>query len=121
MLQATNAPFSILDKHDLHFRELDVVSSTLHKDDVGEQRKGAPVLEVEHENIFWESGLLGYSTPRYFQRAVFFYRGLHFALRGFHKHYDLISSLILFSTSVYNSSVYYQYWYIRTINIDLKT
>ena len=116
VLQANNAPFSILDRHDARFRELfntlDVVSSTLHKEGVGAKRKSAPVIEVEHENMFWDSGLLGYSSPRSLQTAVFFYVGLHFALRGFQEQYDLVpSQLSRFppDSSVYDSSVYYQY------------
>ena len=116
VLQANKAPFSILDKHDLRFRELfntlDVVSSTLHREGVGARRKSASVIEVEHENLFWECGLLGYSSPRALQRAVFFYLGLQFALRGVQEQYDLVPSQLCrfpLDTSVYNSSVYYQY------------
>ena len=116
VLQANKAPFSILDKHDLRFRELfntlDVVSSNLHREGVGAHRKSAPVISVDHENLFWERGLLGYSTPRTLQRAVFFYVGLQFALRGVQEQYDLVpSQLCRFpaDTSIYDSSVFYQY------------
>ena len=116
VLQANKALFSILDKHDLQFRELfntlDVVSSTLHREGVGARRKSAPVIEVEHENLFWECGLLGYSSPRALQRAVFLYLSLQFALRGVQEQYDLVPSQLCrfpLDTSVYNSSVYYQH------------
>lgn len=93
-LQSNNAPFSIIDKHDIRFRELfntlDLVSSTLHREGVGAVKKSACIIEVEHENLFWEKKLLGYSTPRTLQRAVFFYVGLHFALRGVQEQYDLV-------------------------------
>ena len=116
MLQSNKAPFSILDKHDTRFRDLfntlDLVSSTLHREGVGAEKKSAPIIEVEHENLFWEKNLLGYSTPRTLQRAVFFYVGLHFALRGVQEQYDLVPHQFARfppDASVYDSSVYYQY------------
>ncbi len=115
-LQRNGAPFSILDKHDLRFRELsntlDVVSSTLHREGVGAERKSASVITIEHETLFWEMGLLGFSSPRILQKSVFFYLGLHFALRGIQEQYDLVPQQVSRfppDTTVYDSSVYYQY------------
>ena len=75
MLQTNKAPFSVLDKHDIRFRELfntlGLVSSSLHREGIGADKKSTPIIEVEHENLFWEKKLLGYSTPRTLQRAVF--------------------------------------------------
>ena len=116
MIQNNKAPFSVLDKHDIRFRELfntlDLVSSTLHREGIGADKKSAPIIEVEHENLFWEKKLLGYSTPRTLQRAVFFYVGLHFVLRGVQEQYDLVPrqfSRFPPDASVYDSSVYYEY------------
>ncbi len=93
-LQRNRVPFSVLDKHNLWFHEsfntLDHVSSTLHREGVGAERKSAAVIEFEHENVFWETGLLCCSSPRALQKTVFIYHGLHFALRGVQEQYDLV-------------------------------
>ncbi len=74
-LQRNRVPFSVLDKHNVRFRELfntlDVVSSTLHREGVVAERKSAAVIEFEHENVFWETGLLCCSSPRALQRLGF--------------------------------------------------
>ena len=49
---------------------------------------------------------------KFFKRSVFFYVGLHFALRGVQEQHDLSpQQFIRFppDVSVYNSNVYYQY------------
>ena len=38
---------------------LDSVTSDLHKDGVGAMCKSAPVITLEHENLFFDSGSLG--------------------------------------------------------------
>ena len=45
-------------------------------------------INMEHEKMFWELGLLGYSSPKVLQRSVFFYVELHFALRGVQEQHD---------------------------------
>ena len=50
---------------------LDVVNSTLHREGVGIQKKHAAVI-TDRKQKFWDKGLLGYSSPRILQRAVFF-------------------------------------------------
>jgi len=55
---------------------LDVISCTLHKEGHGTNKKHAAVISVDHEQVFWDKGMLGYSEPRILQRAVFFYVGL---------------------------------------------
>lgn len=111
-----SAPFSILDKGNPAFKELhltlDRVTSDLHREGVGVNRKSAEVITIEHENIFWEKQLLGYETPKALQRAVFFAVGLNFVLRGVQEHHDLTpQQLIRYppDTSVYSEDVYYQY------------
>ena len=48
-LQSNKAPFSVLDKHDIQFHELfntlDLVSSTLHREGIGADKKSAPIIE----------------------------------------------------------------------------
>ena len=58
------------------------VTSDLHKDGVGAMCKSAPVITLEHENLFFDSGSLGQSSPSCLQNTGFFYVGLHFILRG---------------------------------------
>ena len=75
-LQRNQAPFSVLDKSDSRFRDLlrtlDSLTCKLHKDGVGVVKQSAKVISIEHEDIFWEKGLLGFSTPNTLQRTVFF-------------------------------------------------
>ena len=62
--------------------------------------------------MFWEKKLLGYSSPRALQHAVFFCVGLHFALRGVQEQYDLVPhQFVRFPTDVaiYDRNVYYEY------------
>lgn len=91
---------------------LDVICSDLHRQGIGAEKHSAPVIKVEDERMFWEMGLLGYGSPKVLQRSVFFYVGLHFALRGVQEQHDLTpQQFVRFppDVSVYNSSVYYQY------------
>ena len=70
------------------------------------------VLIPTLEDIFWQKGLLGFSTPKVLQRTVFFYVGLNFVSRGVQEQQDLIPSQfsrVLQDRSVYNTKVYYQY------------
>ena len=115
-LQRNEAPFSVLDKSDSRFRDLlrtlDSVTCKLHKDGVGVVKHSARVITVEHEDVFWEKGVLGYSTPRTLQRTTFFYIGLNFALRGVQEQHDLVPSQfhrVPEDNSVYDESVYYEY------------
>ena len=95
VFQKNRAPFSILDKCNENVRDLfntlDLVRSSLHRESVGAVRKSAPIIEVEHESLFWEMKLLGYSSPRILQNTVFFY--VRFPP----------------DTTVYNSCVFYEY------------
>ena len=116
VLQSNQAPFSVLDKGDYRFRNLlktlDSLSSELHSAGIGASKNSAKVIEVEDENMFWQKGILGYSTPKILQRTVFFYVGHNFVLRGIQEQYDLVISQftrVPQDTSVYNQSVYYEY------------
>ena len=116
VLQSNKAPFSVLNRGDVRFRELvntlDSVSSKLHSEGVGVSKDSAVVIDVKHEDLFWEKGLLGYSTPKVLQVTVFFYVGLNFVLRGVQEQYNLVPSQfkrIPSDCSIYNDDVYYQY------------
>ena len=116
VLQSNQAPFSLVDKGDSRFRPLlktlDSLSSELHRSGVGAIRNSAKVIEIEHERIFWEKGLLGMSTPKILQRTVFFYVGLNFVLRGVQEQHDLIRSQFVRvpqNLQVYDESVFYEY------------
>ena len=116
VLQNNEAPFSVVDKGDPQFRPLlktlDSLSSELHRGGVGATKNSAKVIELEHESLFWEKGLLGMSTPKILQRTVFFYVGLNFVLRGVQEQYDLIPSQFVRvpqDMQRYNESVYYEY------------
>ena len=54
-------PFNIFDKDDLRFCELrNTVCVELRKEGIGADV--SPVITSEHENIMWESGLLGFES-----------------------------------------------------------
>lgn len=116
VLQSNGAPFSVLDKADHRFRDLlktlDTVSSELHKHGVGATKHSAEVIDPEHEDVFWEKGLLGFTTPKVLQHTVFFYVGLNFVLRGVQEWYELVLSQLIRipdDRSIYNGTVYYDY------------
>ncbi len=93
ILKDSKVPFSILNKTDQHFsdlqRTLDSITSDLHREGVGLAKKSATVITFQHEYLFWEKGILGLDTPKALQRAVFYYVGLQFVLRGIQEHHDL--------------------------------
>ena len=67
------------------------------------------MIDLDHEDIFWQKGLFGFSSPKILQCTVFFYVGLNFVLRGVQEHYDLIPSqftCIPKYKTIYNMSVY---------------
>ena len=74
--------------HDL-MRTLNSVSSELHHEGIGPQRKIASVITYKDENALWERGLLGDDSPRILQHTVFYYAGMHFCSRGIQEQYDM--------------------------------
>ena len=121
--------FGILDKNDTRFLDLhqtlDTINSQLHREGIGVATKHASVLTIEDEDLCWEKGSLGYSTPTVLQHTVFFYTGMHFVLRGVQEHHDLMVSQLKrvpVETSVYDATVYYQYTeYISKNNLHRFT
>ena len=75
ILHSNRASFSVLDKGDPRFRDLlkilDTLTSELNRQGIGATKNSAKVIEAEHEDLFWEISLLGYSTPKLLQRTVF--------------------------------------------------
>ena len=74
-IQRNKAPFSVLDKNDARFRDLqktlDSLSSKLHRQGLGATRNSAKVIDPVHEELFWKKSLFGYSSPKILQRTVF--------------------------------------------------
>ena len=115
-MQKNKATFSILDKGDHRFQglhlTLDTVSSELHRQGIGALRKSAADTLPDHEELFWERGLLGTSSPTVIQHTLFFYTGLQFVVRGVQEQQDLVPSQFVHfpaDHSVYSEHVYYQY------------
>ena len=128
-LTKNGAHFSIMDKSDRRFRQLhltlDSVSSELHRSGVGADKKSAVVISSEVENMCWNVGSLGWSSPRILQQTVFFYTGLQFVLRGVTEQHDLkVAQLtrVPLDRGVYSSDVFYEYTeYISKNNLHRFT
>ena len=72
----------------------------------------AQVIYPKHEDLFWERGLLGFSSLKVLQYTVFFYIGMNFVLRGIQEQHDLVPDQLVripANGNVYVDSVYYQY------------
>ena len=71
---------------DYQFKELkrvcDAVFKKLHSEGIGSTKKSASVLGPEEEKKLWDTGVINLSTPVGLLRAVFFYNGKNFCLRG---------------------------------------
>ena len=116
VMQASKVPFNFFDKGDQRFRELhltlDTVSSELHRNGIGATRNSAQVISTQDEELFWDKGCLGISSPVVLQRTVFFYVGLHFVLRGVQEQHELVPQQFVRNPSdrtIYSADVYYQY------------
>ena len=77
---------NFLDQKDGRFRELigtcESVFRILRQSGIGANPQKAAAISKEEENILWETGILSCSMPKSLQRAVFFYMGKDFCLRG---------------------------------------
>jgi len=54
----------------------------LHSKRIGIEMKVTPVISVNEEDKLWASGMLSMDSPIGLLKAVFFYNGKHFCLRG---------------------------------------
>ena len=114
VLHTNKVPFNIFDKDDLRFREvrytLDTLCVELRKEGIGADVSHVPVITSEHENIMWESGVLGFEPPEALLRAVFVTVRMHFSLRGGQEHYDLkVEQFTRVPTEGYSKEVHYKY------------
>ena len=80
-----NTP-KLLDKsisiyRDLH-RTCDAVYRQLHSDGIGMNVQHSEPFTIEEEGMMWKSGVLSVSNPKSLQRAIFYYVGKHFCVRG---------------------------------------
>ena len=61
---------------------LDSVCSSLHIQGIGAKTNSASVISYENEDVFWETGVISFKSPKNLLNMVFFYVGLHFCFRG---------------------------------------
>ena len=117
MMQTDKFPFNFFDKGDQRFRELhltlDTINSELHRNRIEATCNSAQVISSEDEELFWEKGYLGTSSPIVLQRTVFFYVGLHFVLRGVQEQHDLVST----STMAATDCSLFRHSFVNTIDI----
>ena len=77
---------NFFDKNDPSFFTFNVTLDNLFKnlrsEGVGATSKHTQGISAEEENLLWTSGVLNDSTPLGLLRAVFFYNGKCFCLRG---------------------------------------
>lgn len=92
--------FNIMDTKDQLFQRLHAVRDTvyhaLHKEGVGTTREQARIITYEEKEQLWVLGILGTHTPQALLNAVFYYNGLHFALRGGQEHRELKRSQLAY-------------------------
>ena len=82
--------FSKSDTNFVSFRNtMDSVFRKLREDGVGVNKKHAKPFSKAEESQLWDSGVLGTDNPLALQRAVFYYNGKNFCLRGGVEHREL--------------------------------
>ena len=96
-------PPNFMDRKNPHFRDLtgalQVKCRELREKGVGALVKHAAVITPDEEERFWETKVLGVHSPVALQRAVFFYVGKVFCLRGGEEqHHSLFVVVTLIAT-----------------------
>ncbi len=71
---------------------MDSVYRNLRSDDVGASKHSAEIISKDEENLLWKSGSLSTNDPQSLLRAVFYYNGKKFMLRGGVEHRNLTFS-----------------------------
>ena len=93
MKEDDDANPNFLNKEDGRFKKLhntiDSVFRKLRASGVGAEKKTAEPFTKEEEAQLWESGVIGDHAPRALLRAIFFYNGKNFCLRGGEEHRQL--------------------------------
>ena len=86
MLSMNPTATKFMDQKNPAFRELhntcDNRYRTLHKEGIGSDVHHAPLITQEEEDQLWSNGVIGTSTPKALQNAVFYYIGKRFCVRG---------------------------------------
>ena len=84
---------NFLDPKDVRFKKLQGTMDThfrkLRQAGVGAAVKHSGTISPHEEDLFWELGILGTSTPLALLRSVFYYNGKVFCLRGGDEHRQL--------------------------------
>ena len=90
---------NFLDKKNPEFvdfhRSLDNLFRKLREEGVGAESKQTATITTEEENMLWDKGILNTVTPKGLFRAVFYYNGKNFVLRGGQEHRELQLSQIV--------------------------
>ena len=90
---------NILDKSNPDFTEfhctIDNLFRRLREEGVGAGSKQTASFTKDEENLLWEKGILNTSTPKGLFRAVFFYNGKNFVLRGGQEHRDFLTRRVV--------------------------
>ena len=93
-----NTP-KFLDRKEYRFCELrrscDSVYRGLHKQGIGTTVHHTQIFTKEEEEKLWATGVLGDSTPKSLQRAIYFYIGKLFCVRGGQESRDIRPSQLL--------------------------
>ena len=84
---------NFLDKANPAFKSfhhvLDNTFKSLRQEGVGSGTKHAEIITKEEEQKLWESGVMGIGDPKSLLRAIFYYNGKNFCLRGGQEHRQL--------------------------------